>query len=48
MPFAAMWMDLEIALLREVRHRKQISYNIIHMWNLKKKKVNMNLFTKHK
>ena len=38
MPFAAMWMDLEIALLREVRHRKQISYNIIHMWNLKKKK----------
>ena len=38
MPFAAMWTDLEIVLLRKVRHRKQVSYNITHMWNLKKKK----------
>ena len=35
MPFAAMWMDLEIIILSEVRKR-QISYDITYMWNLKK------------
>ena len=33
MPFAAMWMDLEIIILSEVRER-QISYEITNMWNL--------------
>ena len=35
MPFAAMWMDLEIIILSEDRKR-QISYDITYMWNLKK------------
>ena len=35
MPFVATWMDLEIILLSEVSQR-QISYDIIYMWNLKK------------
>ena len=33
-PFAATWMDLEIIILSEVSRQKQISYDIIHMWNL--------------
>ena len=36
MPFAATWMDLEIITLSEVSQR-QISYDIIYMWNLKKR-----------
>ena len=31
------WIDLEIVILSEVRKR-QISYDITYMWNLKKKK----------
>ena len=27
---------------------RQISYDIAYMWNLKKKKIQMNLFTKQK
>ena len=42
MPFAATWMDLEIAILSEVRQKKT---NIIYMWNVKKMEQ-MNLFTK--
>ena len=34
MPFAETWMDLEVIILSEVRER-QISYDIIYMWNLK-------------
>ena len=34
MPFAAIWMDLEIIVLREVSER-QTSYDITYMWNLK-------------
>ena len=30
-----MWMDLEIIILSEICQR-QISYDIIYMWNLKK------------
>ena len=36
MPFEAIWMDLQIIILREVS-QKQISYNITYMLNLKKK-----------
>ena len=36
MPFAATWMDLGMIMLSEVRER-QMSYDIIYMWNLKKK-----------
>ena len=42
MPFAATWMDLEIAILSEVRQKKT---NVIYMWNVKKMEQ-MNLFTK--
>ena len=46
MPFAATWMDQEILILSEVRHKDKY---ITYMWNLKKKKrVQMNLFTKPK
>ena len=38
-------MDLEIVTLSEVRQR-QISYEITYMWNLFKKMVQINLFTK--
>ena len=44
MPFAVMWMDLEIIILSEVRQR-QISYDITYMWNLKKM-IQMSLLTK--
>ena len=33
MPFAAIWMDLEINILSEI---SQIIYDITYMWNLKK------------
>ena len=38
MPFAATWMELEIIILSEVRltSERQTSYDITHMWNLKK------------
>ena len=39
MPFAATWMNLEIIILSEVRKR-QISYDIAYMWNLKKNETN--------
>ena len=38
-PLAATWMDLEIVILNEVSKR-QISYDIASMWNLKKKVTN--------
>ena len=33
MPFAAIWMELEIIILSEDRQR-QMSYKITNMWNL--------------
>ena len=45
--FAAIWMGLEIIILSEVSQTKrQISYDIAYMHNLKKKMIQMNLFTK--
>ena len=40
MLFAATWMDLEIITLSEVRSKRQTLYDIIYMWNLKKKDTN--------
>ena len=37
MSFVTTWMDLDIFLLSEVNQR-QISYDIIYRWNLKKTK----------
>ena len=34
MPWAAIWIDLEMIILNEVRE-KQISYDLTYMWNLK-------------
>ena len=34
MPFAATWMDPEIIILSK-SDEKEISYDIIYMWNLK-------------
>ena len=39
MPFAATWMDLEIFILSEesqTNRERQISSDIVYMWNLKK------------
>ena len=48
MPFAAIWMDLEIVILSEENPaEKQISYDIAYMWN-QKEMVNINLVTKQK
>ena len=40
-------MDLKINIVSEVKSdgERQISYDIINMWNLKKKMIEMNLFT---
>ena len=42
MPFAALWMNIDIIILSEISQKKKISYNIIYhiydinyMWNLK-------------
>ena len=45
-PFSVTWMDTETILLKSDRER-QISYDIIYMWNLQKR-IQMNLFTKQK
>ena len=47
MPFAATGLDLEIIILSEVRRKRQISYDVAYKQNVKKK-IQMNLFTKHK
>ena len=44
-PYAALWMDLEIIIISEVRQGKTISYESTYMWNLEKQ-IQMNLFTK--
>ena len=36
MPFAATWLDLEIIILRKSDSKRQISCDIIYMWNLKR------------
>ena len=44
MPFAAIWMDLEIIILSEVSQREKDKYHgITYMWN---SKYDMDLFTK--
>ena len=49
LPFAATWTDLEITIRSEVKsHRERQIYDITYTWNLKKKKIQMDLFTKQK
>ena len=48
MPFAATRMDLEIIILSKVNQQGQIVQDIAYMWNLKKKMIQMNLYTKQK
>ena len=35
MPVAATWVDLEIITLSKSKKKRQISYSITYMWNLK-------------
>ena len=46
MPLATTRVDLETIMLSEVRERQ--IYDIIHIWNLIFKVIQMNLFTKQK
>ena len=34
-PFATTWMYLEVIILSKSDREKQVSYDIIYMWNLK-------------
>ena len=47
MPFAETWMDLEIIIAKVNKLEKHKQHTISLMWNLKKK-IQINLFTKHK
>ena len=48
MPFAVIWMDLEIAILSKVSQPEKYKYHMISLTCgiVKKKMVQMNLFTK--
>ena len=47
-PFTEMWMDLETVRLSKSERERQVSYDITNMWNLKKKMLQMSLYTKQK
>ena len=49
-PFTATWMDLEIVILSEVSQAETDKYiwRPLYMESLKKKRVQMDLFTKEK
>ena len=41
MPFAVTWMDLEVVILsEESQTEREISYDILYMWNLKRNDTN--------
>ena len=41
MPFAVIWMDLEIVILSEVSQTEKYKYHMIsHIWNLKNNSAN--------
>ena len=46
MPFAAMWMDLEIIILSEVSQTEEDKYQIMSFVCGIQKMIQMNLFTK--
>ena len=47
--FAATWVDLEIVILIEASQIEKDKYHdITYRWNQKKKRAQMNLFTKQK
>ena len=47
MPFEATRIDLEMIILIKGSQRREISYDITYMWNLKKM-IQVNLFIKQK
>ena len=46
-PFAATWMDIEVSMLNKSDRERQISYEVISMWNLIEI-THKNIFTKQK
>ena len=40
MPFAETWMDLEIFILTKSERERQISYDILYMWKLRRNDTN--------
>ena len=48
MPFAAMWMDLEIIILKWSKSDKEKHYMIPLICEIQKTMIQMNLFTKQK
>ena len=40
MPFSATWMDLEIFILTKSERERQISYDILYMWKLRRYDTN--------
>ena len=49
MPFATTWMDLQIIILGEVSQTEKDKYHIISViCGIKKKRIQMNLYTKQK
>ena len=46
-PLAATWMELRIIILSEIVGKRQISYDITYMWNLKYD-INKLIYTKQK
>ena len=48
MPFAAMWMDLEMIMLSEIVQNENNKYHMISLVCGIKKMIQMNLFAKQK
>ena len=48
MPFAETWMDLEIFILTKSERERQISYDILYMWKLRRNDTNELIYQKNR